>query len=152
MRNCFLWSYLVFEKEVIFNKFDFENSDLEPEVSKSSIRKCTTWCDKGVFSIIFISQFSQVCYLMHMLRLSLTITNSVHCLSWDYCLCPEVKQKCLRAPSHGQTYGWFNDVHTYSCYDLFYVYDSQLLPTSRPSDYRSWDSVPLHSAWLIWRE
>ena len=39
----------VFEKEVIFQEFDFETSDLEFEVSKSSIRKHTTSCDEGVF-------------------------------------------------------------------------------------------------------
>ena len=79
------------EKEVTFYKFDFETSDLEFEVSKSSIWTHTTSCDKGVYSFIIISQlwrpielkFSQVCYFMHMLRYSkwedwsLTITNSV---------------------------------------------------------------------------
>ena len=82
-------------KEVIFHEFDFETSDLEFEVSKSSIWKHTTSSDKGFYSYIIISQlqrpiefkFSQVCYFMHMLRytkwedLFLTITNSVHCLS-----------------------------------------------------------------------
>ena len=74
--NGSLWSNVVFEKEAIFHEFDFETSDLEFEVSKSSIWKNTTWCDKGVFSFIIISQlrrpielkFSQVCYFMHMLR------------------------------------------------------------------------------------
>ena len=37
MRNHFLWSDVVFEKEVIVNEFDFETSDLELEVSKSTI-------------------------------------------------------------------------------------------------------------------
>ena len=63
-------------KQVIFHEFDFETSSLELEVSKSSIGKHTTSCDKGVFSFINISQllrpielkFSQVCYFMHMLR------------------------------------------------------------------------------------
>ena len=69
----------VFEKEVIFHEFDFETSDLTFEVSKSSIWKHTTSCDRGatrVFcSFINISQlqhvqlkFSQVCYFVHMLR------------------------------------------------------------------------------------
>ena len=94
MRNGSLWSNVVFEKEVIFHEFDFETSDLEFEVSKSSIWKHQTSCDKGVSSFIIISQlrrpielkFSQVCYFMHMLRYtkwedwSLTITNSVQCL------------------------------------------------------------------------
>ena len=49
MRNSSLWSDVVFEKEVIFHEFDFETSRLEFEVSKSSIWKHTTSCDKGVF-------------------------------------------------------------------------------------------------------
>ena len=60
--------------EVIFHEFDFENSDLEFEVSKSRIWKHTTSCDHGAtrvfFSFIIILQlqwpielkFSQVCY------------------------------------------------------------------------------------------
>ena len=59
-----------------FNEFDFETSDLEIEVLKSSVWKHTTLCDKGVFSFIIISQlrrriklkFSQVCYFMCLLR------------------------------------------------------------------------------------
>ena len=43
--NGSLWSNVVFEKEVIFHEFDFETSDLEFEVSKSSIWKHTTLCD-----------------------------------------------------------------------------------------------------------
>ena len=89
MRNGYLWVNLVFEREVIFYEFDFETSDLEFEVSKSSIWEHTTSCDNGVFSFIIISQlrrpielkFSQVCYVMPLLRYtkweywSLTITN-----------------------------------------------------------------------------
>ena len=56
MRNGSLWSNIVFEKEAILHEFDFETSDLEFEVSKSSIWKHTTSCDKGVFSFIIISQ------------------------------------------------------------------------------------------------
>ena len=37
VRNGSLWSAIVFEKEVIFHEFDFETSDLELEVSKSTI-------------------------------------------------------------------------------------------------------------------
>ena len=67
----------VFEKELILHEFDFETSDLEIEVSKSSIWKHTTSCDKGVFSFIIISQlrrpieliFSQVVYFK--------------CICWD---------------------------------------------------------------------
>ena len=68
----------VFEKEVIFHEFDFETSDIEFEVSKPSIWKHTTPCDKGsLISFIIISQFrrpnelkfSQVFYSMHMLRI-----------------------------------------------------------------------------------
>ena len=51
-----LWSDVVFEKEVIFQEFDFTTSELDFEVSKSSIWKHTTLCDKGVFSFIGISQ------------------------------------------------------------------------------------------------
>ena len=47
---------VVFEKEVIFNEFDFEGSDKEFEVLKLSIWKHTTSCDKGVSSVIIISQ------------------------------------------------------------------------------------------------
>ena len=57
MRNGSLWSNVVFEKEVIFHEFDFETSDLEFEVSKSSIWKHTTLCDKGVFSFILSRNF-----------------------------------------------------------------------------------------------
>ena len=49
VRNGSLWSDVVFEKEVIFHEFDFETSSLEFEVTKSSIWKHTTSCDKGVF-------------------------------------------------------------------------------------------------------
>ena len=74
MRNGSLWSRVVFKKEVIFHRFDFKTSNnLDFEVSKSSIWKHTTSCDKGVFSFIIISQLrrpielklSQVCYFMH---------------------------------------------------------------------------------------
>ena len=75
VRNGSLWSNVDFEKEVIFHEFDFETLDLEFEVSKSSIWKHTTLCDKRGFCFIIISQlrrhelkFSQVCYFMHMLR------------------------------------------------------------------------------------
>ena len=107
MRNISLWSDVVFEKEVVFHEFDFETTDLEFEVSKSSIWKHTTSCDKGVFSFIVISQLwqpielkcSQVFYFMHMYKYikskdwSLTITNSVQCCKnckhhrvWHTCL------------------------------------------------------------------
>ena len=70
VRKGSLWSNVVFEKEEIFHEFDFETSDLELEVSKSSKWKHTTSCDKVFFlSFIVISQlwrlvelkFSQVC-------------------------------------------------------------------------------------------
>ena len=48
--------YFLGGKKVVLYDFDFETSDLEFEVSKSSIWKHTTLCDKGVFSIIVISQ------------------------------------------------------------------------------------------------
>ena len=94
VRNSSFWSNVIFEKEVIFHEFDFETSDLDFEVPKSSILKHTTPCDKDVFSFIIISQLqppielklSQVCYCMHMLRhikwefWFLTITNTVQCL------------------------------------------------------------------------
>ena len=54
VRNGSLWSSVVFEKEVIFHEFDLETSDLEFDVSKSSIWKHTTLCDNGVF-LSFIS-------------------------------------------------------------------------------------------------
>ena len=56
-RNGFLWSNVVFEKEVIFQECDFETSELDFEVSKSSIWKHTTSCDKGSFSFFIISNF-----------------------------------------------------------------------------------------------
>ena len=62
-----LWSSVVFEKEVIFHEFDFETSELEFEVPKSSIWKLTTSCDKGVFSTTNELKFSQVCYIVQML-------------------------------------------------------------------------------------
>ena len=72
--------YAVFEKEIILAtkifEFDFETSELDFEVPKSSIRKHATLCDKDVLSSIIISQlqrpndfkFSQVCYFMQMLK------------------------------------------------------------------------------------
>ena len=78
VRNGSLWSEVVFEKEVIFHEFDFETSDLEFEVSKSSLWKHTSLCDKGVlFFHSYLAtwqpielKLSQVCYFMHMLRSS----------------------------------------------------------------------------------
>ena len=66
MRNDSLWSNRVFEKEVIFHKFDFETSVSEFEVLKSSI-----WMHTTSFIIIWQLRwpievkFSQVCYFMH---------------------------------------------------------------------------------------
>ena len=40
---------IVFEKEVIFDEFDFENLNLEFEVSKLSIRKHRISCDNVFF-------------------------------------------------------------------------------------------------------
>ena len=91
MRNGSLWSNVVLVVKVFFHEFDFETSTLEFEVSKSSIWKHTTLCDKGVFSFIIISRlrwpielnFSQVFYFVHMLRYtkwedwSLTIDQSI---------------------------------------------------------------------------
>ena len=57
MRNGSLRSDVVFEKEVIFHEFDFETSSLELEVSKSSIKKHTTLCDKGVFLSLLSRNF-----------------------------------------------------------------------------------------------
>ena len=47
---------MVFKSEVIFHEFDSETSDLEFEVSKSTIETHTTSYDKGVLSFIIISQ------------------------------------------------------------------------------------------------
>ena len=44
------------EKKVIFHEIDFETSELDIYVSKSSIWKHTSSCDNGVFSLIIISQ------------------------------------------------------------------------------------------------
>ena len=52
VRNGSLWINMVFEKEVIFHKFDFKTSELDFEVSKSSISEHTTLCDNCVFSFI----------------------------------------------------------------------------------------------------
>ena len=43
VRTGFLWSATVFEKEVGFHELDFENSDFEFEVSKSTIYTHTVW-------------------------------------------------------------------------------------------------------------
>ena len=57
MRNGSLSSNVVFEKEVIFHEFDFEASELDFDVSKSSIWKHTTLCDRlGVFFLSLISR------------------------------------------------------------------------------------------------
>ena len=73
---------------------DFETSEFDFEVSKPSIWKHTTSCDKGVFSSIIILQlrqpiefkFSQFCYFMLGYTMSedwsFTITNSVQCLNF----------------------------------------------------------------------
>ena len=42
VRTDSLWSGVVFEKEAIFHEFDFETSELDFEVSKSSIWKHIT--------------------------------------------------------------------------------------------------------------
>ena len=73
MRNGSLWSTcnVVFETEVNFHEFDFETSELDFEVSKSSIWKHTTGC--FFFYYYYISQlrrpielkFSQVCHFVH---------------------------------------------------------------------------------------
>ena len=47
MRNGSFWSDVAFEKEVSFHKFDFYASDLEFEVTKSTIWTHTTLCDQG---------------------------------------------------------------------------------------------------------
>ena len=52
--NETLWETAPFEKEVIFHEFDFKTSELDFEVSLSSIRKHTTLCDKGAFSFTII--------------------------------------------------------------------------------------------------
>ena len=49
MKNGSLWSNEVSEKEVIYHEFDFETSDLEFEVSKSSIWNQKTLCDNVFF-------------------------------------------------------------------------------------------------------
>ena len=49
MRNDFIRSNVVFEKEVIFHEFDFETSELDFEVSKLS--------DKGVFLSLLSHNF-----------------------------------------------------------------------------------------------
>ena len=54
-RNGSLWSNVVYEKEVILHKFDFETSEFEFKVSKSSI-KAHNFVWSGVFAIIIISQ------------------------------------------------------------------------------------------------
>ena len=63
MSNSSLCSDVVYEKEVIFHEFYFETSDLEFEVSKSSIWTHTTLCDHGAtrvfFSFINISQLQR---------------------------------------------------------------------------------------------
>ena len=53
MRNSSLLSAIVFKKEVIFHEFDFETSDLELEVSKSTIYNFVT---RVFSSFIIISQ------------------------------------------------------------------------------------------------
>ena len=55
VRNGSLWSYIVFAKEVFFHEFDFENSELDFEVSRSSIWKHTTSCD----NVFFLSLLSR---------------------------------------------------------------------------------------------
>ena len=42
VRNHSLWNNVVFEKEVILQEFDFETSELDFQVSKSSIWKHIT--------------------------------------------------------------------------------------------------------------
>ena len=76
VRNGSLWSGVVFEKEVIFHEFDFETSDLEFEVSKSSIWKHTTPCDKGDFFLLLLSRnFDD--------RLSSNFHRFILCICWD---------------------------------------------------------------------
>ena len=100
MRNCILWSNAVFEKEVIFHKFGFKITDLEFVVSKSSIWKHTTLCNKGVFSLIIISQLwkpvelkcSQVCYFMHNVEIH-QVSRQVFD---NYQYCPMSLSSCMK--------------------------------------------------------
>ena len=46
-------------------EFDFETSDLELEVSKSSIWKHTTSCDKGVFRSLLSRNFDDRGWLFY---------------------------------------------------------------------------------------
>ena len=106
VRNGSIWSdvFSFREGSNFTTKLDFETSELDFEVSKS---KHTTSCDKGVFSLIVISQlrpsielkFSQVCYFVPVLRYtmwedwSLTITNNVQCLKRHWTITNSVQ--CL---------------------------------------------------------
>ena len=51
VRNGFLWSTILFEKEVIFHDFDFETSALELEVLKSNSWKNTLKCFSKTMSL-----------------------------------------------------------------------------------------------------
>ena len=55
MRNGSLWSTAFFETEVIFHEFDFETSDLEFEVSKSSILNAHNFVRQGCFYLSLLS-------------------------------------------------------------------------------------------------
>ena len=83
---------IVFEKEVIFHGFDFETSKLEFEVTKSSICKHTTSCDKVCFlapsTTTNWDQTSHVSYFMH----NVEIHHQVRRLVFDNNQkCPPVK-------------------------------------------------------------
>ena len=100
------------EKQVISHGFDFDTSKFDFEVSKLSIWKHTTSCDKGAFLSLLSRNFDEsiefkclrVCYFVHMFRytkwedLSLTITYIVSSVykrnaNWNYGL---ADLKCLK--------------------------------------------------------
>ena len=124
VRNSSLWSDVVFKKKkILFHQFDFETSDLEFEVSKSSIWKHTTLCDKGVFSFINISQlrlpielkFSQVCYFMYMLRYP-TVKTSL----WQLPIVSSVFYACMVAKLYLMWKAFGNTVHLW--WQIWYIF------------------------------
>ena len=77
MRNCVLWSNVVYEKEIICHELDFETSELDVEVSKSSIWKHTTACARVCFFFNYYLTGSATNYWAQI------VTWCVVCICWD---------------------------------------------------------------------
>ena len=110
--NGSLLSNVVFEKEVIFQEFDFETSDLEFEVPKFSIWKHTTSFDEGVYSSIIIAQFQRP------IELKLSQVRFL-CICWET---PSERTSLWQLPIVSNIFKHATDVIIILIYTLVIIY------------------------------